>query len=517
MLNHNKFLTGRASPYSEVAYLAHDWHRDVAGRDWLDSDGISVGQIISGSAWIGFASLFREYRIFKQQIMQDGVIRLSSDASPLQRTVAHRLGKVLDNDMSGGDAVRMAARFEERKLSCVPGEGRYGRWLHRLQVPISRHVRRRRNMYFDDWTSRALARSDSSGLVLNARNLLHGAYCRLDHKSCELAEQLFPARLSLQLTPQCLSDVLGRAGITWDDALVQLCSDYLHRNYSLNRSYLVRALALYNSMFEYYRPEIASIPGEVYEPYTIALQLARRHGIRSRFLIDGYLVFSSYPYLRNAAGDDWLIDEFAAYGDAARDHFLMRGVAPDRCTMMAAPLLYRHAPRKCPRIYDVIVMTWIPMHLNPDCRVDAGPEILRSAVSAAIEAGITRIAVKVKSEAEIPYVRNILTELGLDQQVPILTGYFFDHVQSAHAVIGGISTGIVETLFHDIPYYIFEPAENGYSDEIIALSVLYNRQSIARTQEELTDLIRDRRGSCIVNKDYVFAASMKGTETLRVS
>ena len=71
----------------------------------------------------------------------------------------------------------------------------------------------------------------------------------------------------------------------------------------------------------------------------------------------------------------------------------------------------------------------------------------------------------------------------------ILEGKFYEHVNKAKAVVGGISTAVAECAIAGVPYFIFEPHENGYSDELIDKSLVIQLKKIARTPHELRILI----------------------------
>jgi hypothetical protein len=121
------------------------------------------------------------------------------------------------------------------------------------------------------------------------------------------------------------------------------------------------------------------------------------------------------------------------------------------------------------------------------------------------ELEITRIAIKLKVEAERHYVQSVLDELNL--KADILVGKFNKVLGKTNAVIGGISTAVAESAFVGIPYFVYEPLENGYLDEWVNSSVVISRESIARNSEELRNLIMEKNPSFCVPIDELVVSN----------
>ena len=98
------------------------------------------------------------------------------------------------------------------------------------------------------------------------------------------------------------------------------------------------------------------------------------------------------------------------------------------------------------------------------------------------------------------YAYSIVDKVGLLKSVEFLTGPFFQHVNSTDLVIGGISSAIAEAMLHDIPYLIFEPLDNGYSSKVLRESSLLDDNRVARSSDELLQLILEGRPSILINK-----------------
>jgi hypothetical protein len=140
-------------------------------------------------------------------------------------------------------------------------------------------------------------------------------------------------------------------------------------------------------------------------------------------------------------------------------------------------------------------MTWIPKnHLVSNT---ASPkETLLVALEVALQHTGKRIGIKVKDERlEGSYVRKVISDLAADDRVDILVGAFAEHVQKTEFVIGGISTAVAESMMAGVPYLIFEPMDNGYSDEFLSTSQTLSLANIARDKASLVQMVSERTNS----------------------
>ena len=155
---------------------------------------------------------------------------------------------------------------------------------------------------------------------------------------------------------------------------------------------------------------------------------------------------------------------------------------------------------------DIIIMTWSQVNINVSALPDSPARTLYKALSVAGVECSGLIGIKLKSLIERRYVEAVVEELGLTQRVKILEGKFVDYVLSTPLVVGGLSTTAAECAIHGVPYVIFEPRENGYSDDIFGLDSPVSIETVARDEADLVRLIRDRRpGVILSNADFLNA------------
>jgi hypothetical protein len=81
-----------------------------------------------------------------------------------------------------------------------------------------------------------------------------------------------------------------------------------------------------------------------------------------------------------------------------------------------------------------------------------------------------------------------------------------EHLLNTRMMVGGLSTGIVEAFNLNLPYYIYEPLENGYSDKSLESRAL-NPERIARTLAELRENILSKRQTVIRSREELLGGS----------
>ena len=97
--------------------------------------------------------------------------------------------------------------------------------------------------------------------------------------------------------------------------------------------------------------------------------------------------------------------------------------------------------------------------------------------------GFEKIALKIKPDTEnINYELKFLKKL-IDENnysCEILTGNILNYINKTKNVIGGVSTSVWESLYLNIPYYIYEPKDMGLLNYQINNSILFNNKNVCR-------------------------------------
>jgi hypothetical protein len=451
--------------------------------------------------------LYREFHALKRCLAAVGTLHVSCNENPRFLAVARKFGDAVRIYDPGHRAPSLLSSCNERILGAFPVVSAKAALLCKIQFPF-RGALRGKTLFLSEWTNDRLAQRLPDAIVVNGRKPLRGAY--LSGGDLDRALLRYPSALDAPHDPDWLASVLARRSVRWDRLLLELVSDDLRDRYARNREYLARTTAIYDHLFDSYRPKQIVLPGETYEPYTIAAQLARARGVRSLLMIDGYQVTMPdfmLPVYRHESGDGRLIDRVAVFGQAGLDMYKALGLRDDQMVLMRLPALdrYKELPPPSER-FDVMIMTWTPHDPNPQGLEGYRPRVLLDALQCAAAAGFKRIAIKIKAEYEMAWLRPILHASGWENRVTILSGMLYEQILKANRVIGGMGTALAEVAYCRIPYYVFEPYENGYSDKTLGSSTVVEMARAARSTEDLGQLMRSApQGSVIASHEYLFS------------
>jgi hypothetical protein len=264
--------------------------------------------------------------------------------------------------------------------------------------------------------------------------------------------------------------------------------------------------AIWAEFLDHYQPSNVSMPSDNFFDTIVLYQMCNLRAINTSCYLDGYNLLPIFPPLKTSDGSDWLAGTIYAYGSASAKVYALLDYPSERVKIINPPFLDNFMAIELANDYEFIVMTFFPCVINPTTDYYSPKNSLREILICLRNLGFTRIAVKLKVETERHYVQSVLDELNV--KADILLGKFNKVLGKTNAVIGGISTAVAESAFVGIPYFVYEPLENGNSDEWVNSSVVISRESIARNSNELRNLILGKKPSFCVPIDELIVGNV---------
>ena len=499
-----------SNAYDEVSYLANSWYRDEQGKDLSYEDGMSWAQVISGSLLFTLAALYREYHALKRWLDKVDKLYVSTNEHEFfQVLVPVFAGKVEFYD-PGHRSNSILSSCNDRILGGFPEASRLNSLMSFIQKPLLPFLKRK-DLFFNDWTSSGQVRKRRDSLLINGGiNILKSVY--LNHGDKDQAERIVPKRLKPPVDTESLQKVLLGIGASWDEALLGVVEGHIQDKFFKNRAYFVKVYSIYRCLFDTYQPARAIFPGETFEPYIIALQMARYRKIETIFLGDGIASTvcvtkdnGSPLHFRDVNNRNFLFDRVITAGKSNYDYYRRSGYDAASLMLVTPPLLSEH--RKVPpspACFDVMIMSLISNDLNPGGNNGSRIKSLVEMLSAVRAAGFKRVAIKIKHVSELEWVQPVLNKTGMNSDCEIVSGMFYEHVTKARLIVGGFSTGVAEAAYHNIPYVVYEPFENGYTEEAIRSSLIVDPLRVARTPAQLKILLEKGESSVVADFAYIF-------------
>lgn len=502
------------------------WYRDDEGRDLTFVNGISIGQILSRRIMFMMANDYRNYVALKNLASRCEIIH----ASTAQSNSFKRVASLFSEKMRWYAPISQSkSPYISSPERAVPHdalrEHRFSRFVRKIQRLIPFILNKRKILHMSDWTSFGLAQKRRDLILTYTYQFWKGAYFLLEKEFLEEADRIFPQKLpDIVFSIPHLKLLAERICAPWDEDFIGLVSNSIENEYEASRGFYLKTYAFYKEMFVNYRPHLITFPGENHFAFVIGMQIAKAMGIPTMLIVDGYTSYNDPSLIYwDKEQKDLLVNYFAAFGKAHHDVTIESGIPAERCVLMKPTVLhkYDHVSRQCKenQIYDALIMDYSPHLINPYARWDMRSKIVADILKILLELGLKHIAIKTKPyfsrENELEALLRTFDKKSV--KVEIVTGQLFEHLPKAKCVVGQISTAVLETSYLGIPYYVYEPVENGKPDYLIKTSKILNRNTIARTEEELKVLIKSGKSSISSDRDYLFAGPSFETVELPIN
>ena len=498
-----------------VIFLADNWYRNNDGIDQVQINEFSVAQVLTGSIRIGLASQIREFEAVQHWCSQLTKLYVSNSENEFIKRALNQHLNMVEYYEPPNYAQPFSSWLQCRQLRNYLSLNR--KWLgtgvlkfvYLLQRFVLPSTKRDCKIVFSDWTDDFQV-SDQKCLWTNHRDLRKSALIFASKRSLKESERKVNAQKVLFAERDLISNVLQRGNYAVNHKLAELLSQYLQDCVVRNSSVIALYHAQISVLFKNYDIESIQVPAELFEPYVTAVQLARAKGIKATLSVDGHDPTGlSVPTLRTPDNQAYLLEKFVTPSDVLYNSALRMGFLDDQIIRTNSKFHLLHQVSKEKKLkFDAMVMTWIPNHQNPNARIDSPSSTLESSLKILSNHFEGKIAIKVKDLlVELEYVNEIVHQLGLSQRIEILSGRFSEHVNSTRLIVGGISSAIAEAMIHEVPYIIFEPRENGYSDLCLEQSSVLDIKRIARTSEDLLCFVEDGRSSIEVDaRSYLYSS-----------
>lgn len=481
----------------QVKEFALGWFRGEDGIDRSERAGISLGTTLSYLIWQATSSILRYTLQFESRIARGEEVRLDSDATALEIRVSQGLGISTKGLLRRSLVPQLDEQVILPSMLYVPRSARIVQTIQALIRPVVVYPT---HLWITDWLTFHASRLDAEATVLYRKSLFRSAIPHSTQKNDVIADSQFPTDIGEMFNVYVLSDYLARRGISWTDNTVSAIANYVQETYRDIRNLLITASSQIQSMLDFYKPSKVMLPSDSLETWNLWYQICKLRNIETVMYMDGYAVIPFFPVTRTTDNSSWLVGRVAAYGSAQETMYRGFGYPHTNIEVVKPPFLLHQARKQRGNTrFEAVVLTWTPLNLNPRADTHSPALTLKTTLETLIKAGKRKIAVKLRWPGEVPYVRQVVSDLGLD--IPILQGYLWQHLGSSSLFVGGISTAIAEVTAHGSRYIVFEPQENGYTDLDVARAIVISRDSIARTSDELLELLLSGASSWLGNPE----------------
>ena len=469
---------------SEIRHFAYNWYRSFDGKDQSKFGDYYIGEVIASQVLHGLYSLNRYYETFSECLLNGRTVPYFNDASRLENLVAGAMG------VKASAIKRLYVQEDE--TAYVAGQmpiAPMSRIFRKLQRPIRRYLTGK-DLFITDWTTQYFARNQRNTLVLFRKSLNRGAVTLFNASEVRKMESFFPEALEFVGLRKHVDNYLNSSNYSWQPQLIEIFLNYMEIKYQEIRSQLMLYASLWEELLDFYEPRKVSLPIDAIPMWILLLRACEIRNIETTCFLDGYPTIPNWPVSRNHDNSNWSANNFAAFDDSHRLQLIERGVKAEHIVMTGYPAqcYFEKNNRDKTKKYDVIIMTYWPNVFSSLSDYSSPPQTLRTILESLSQLKNIEIGIKVRTLDEVDYVKTIANEL--DIRVSVLTGKFYSHIGSTKLVVTGISSAVYECQITGTDVLVFEPIDNGYSDELVATSKIVRQELFCRTKSDLTQKLQ---------------------------
>ena len=518
--------------YNYITETVLNWYRDINGKDVLFKNNNSVGPIISRRLGLCLGNDLRNLECFLEILKKNENIYIHEQSCLSYKRIKKILGgKILFYECSDNNNKEVLGQvnsperaiFHDIKIHKITG---FFRLLQTFFIKIIRY--KKMSLIESDWFSIDYFKKNKNVLTLNSRNFFKGYYPYLKKKYLAKAEKIIPTNVN----PKVLNLNHFEKKLFFKDYknktyAYELIKTIVNDEFCLHRKKIVRAWAIYDEIFDFYKPESIILAGQNAFYNIIALQAAKSKKVKSKLAIDGFTsALTPSDFYKDELNDRYYFDEFLAYGESHFDLFSKKlDSNKNKITKLArVPLvdLYKSKNIKKSRFakkqkkYDAMILAYGIDFTNPSTYMQNCLFIESNIILLLDKMGFENIGIKIKTGGElttsfqnksikeykeiikVKHNYTITSNISLIDNVEM-----YEVINSTNLMIGSNSSAIAEALYNDIKYIIYEPMETGLPNYIFDSTIIFNSKTVARNLDELKNMIINKQQSIVASKKYV--------------
>ncbi len=267
---------------------------------------------------------------------------------------------------------------------------------------------------------------------------------------------------------------------------------------------ILRTLAIYIELFEYYSPRSIIFPGILNFDYAIAIELAKIKKIKSFIALDGVLTnYDHTEFNRN-----YIFDKIIAWGNENKI-LLQKHKIKQKDIVLSSTFHEKLNQKDYFQKKYIIVMPLMHYSQKVSSHSDKNVYHTINILKVLNKLNEKNIILKIKDgnyevNKIIDLYEKYISDHGL-KNISIKLGKMENYLTKAKLIIGQCSSTIYEASKNNVSYHIYEPYDLGLSVMDIKNSNLFNRKTISRNQYELfRNLKKKNKSSITKTKKQIF-------------
>ena len=491
-----------------ISVFSKNWFLDDLKKDILEIDGISISNSINRRLSIKFTYILRAYFAIKFFLKNKSSLKISTNCNYHLLTVSKVFKKV--------EIINFKKKKENLFLDHSPDRARvvepktYN--VAKIFRSIQKFLPKKNVLYFGDSTSFNSAIKNKQILIKNSKNIFKSFYfCKndyLNHKYDKLISSKI-RNYNEDIIYENIIKILNIFSINHASAKVisKIFLSLLNKELKIHKKIFVKSLSVYEDLFQFYKPENIIQNGESGFDNILISELSRLYDSKNFLLIDGYQFFvDEFIFFKNKE-NKLSFDKVFAYGTANQKIYLNQGFKKNQIIKINSPILDQRKKINSSNFKNPLIIGYQP---NLNCYqtpFDIQIKIELDLIKLFQEMKFANLIIKLKDGDKIlsgvglktpDFYKNLYenyfnTEMTI--KLDVRTGSLVENFKNTSFIVGGFSTSIIESIQNKVPYFFYEPIENGYKKNVLKSVRLFDKNKIAR------DIFSLKKN--IINKNFI--------------
>jgi len=513
-LFYNNIYKNNANTEKLINVFSKKWFLDLnKKKDIFEIEGMSISNIINRRISINLTYLFRFFFVINN--FKKKKIYISSNCSNFLIEASKAFSNVKIKNLLNNKKQLFMSPVPNRAIFHVPKILAF----YKLFRIIQKFLPKKKVLYIKNETSLKLAKKNSQLLVGNTINIFKSFYFSKNNFLYKKYKKLN----ILQFTPtkkkiveKNLKKILANFfTLNYQTRkIIKIFICLLEKEFVKNKKTLIKILSIYEDIILFYKPKYIIQSGECDETNIIISELCFKHKIINFLLLDGYQFFlDKFIFFLKYPAKSFYFNKVFAFGSANKKIYLDQGFKNKQIVKINSPLL-----NKCFTLLNFNKKIPLILGYQPNLNCYKTPFDIQIKVELDLikflqSLNYKNIILKLKqgsqalsgvSHKTADYYKYLFQEyfdtkmtINLDVNSQKLEKNF----SKTEFIIGGFSTSIIEAIHFKVPYYFYEPVENGYKKNNFKSVRLFNESKMSKNLDELK--------KNLINKNYISFSKKK--------
>lgn len=478
-----------------IEVFSKNWFLDQVNKDIFDVAGISISNSINRRLSIKFTYILRAYFAIQHILKKKSSLKISSNCNNNLLLVSEVFKEVeIINFKKKNKKNLYLSHSPDRAKGFTPNTYLLGKILRVFQ----KFFVKGKVIYFSDNTSIYSAKKNNQILIQNSTNIFRSFYYCKNNFLNSKYEKLLSKKISNyneNLINQNIIKILYSFSVNDKSAknISKIYLSLLKRELKIHKKILSRSLSVYEDLFKFYKPKYVIQNGESGFDNILISELCKLYKIKNILMIDGYQLFvDKFIFFKTKRNNKLSFDKVFAYGSANEQIYLNHGFKKKNIIKINSPILDKINDLKKIDPNKPMILGYqsnLNCYQTPfDIQIKIELDLIKLLQDLKFKSAIVKIKdgdrkLNGNGIKNYFYYKKIF-EKYFDKEMTInlevVMGDLVEKLPKTKFILGGLSTSIIEALKCKVPYYFYEPAENGYNKKVLDSIKLFTKNKIAR-------------------------------------